>query len=156
MKRFFSLRHRVQTGCGAHPPSYTMGTADSSPGVKWPGREAAHLHLMPRLRMRGAIPAIPHAFSHRGAWFSTKTTHPLRCQTWDFHRPTPKLKDQPLPAVMTAFPTYSQIPGGRILHLNPGDVPYRGDSGESRGDVKFFGSFYRKEERVAMDFIVPV
>jgi hypothetical protein len=38
----FSLHHRVQNGSGAHPASYTMGTRDSFPGVKRPGREADH------------------------------------------------------------------------------------------------------------------
>jgi hypothetical protein len=32
----------VPTGSGAHPPYYPMGTGDSFPGVKWPGREADH------------------------------------------------------------------------------------------------------------------
>jgi hypothetical protein len=31
----------VQTGPGAYPASYTMGTG-SFPGVKWPGRGADH------------------------------------------------------------------------------------------------------------------
>jgi len=31
----------VQTGPGAHPPSYTMGTG-SFPGVKRPGRDVDH------------------------------------------------------------------------------------------------------------------
>jgi hypothetical protein len=31
----------VQTGPGAHPASYTMGTG-SFPGVKWPGRGVDH------------------------------------------------------------------------------------------------------------------
>jgi hypothetical protein len=39
--RIFSL-HVVQTGSGAHPASYPMGTRGSSPGVKRPGREADH------------------------------------------------------------------------------------------------------------------
>jgi hypothetical protein len=30
----FSLRHRVQTGSGAHPTSYRMGTGGSFPGGK--------------------------------------------------------------------------------------------------------------------------
>jgi hypothetical protein len=34
--------HVVQTGSGAHPASYTMGTEDSSPGANRPGREADH------------------------------------------------------------------------------------------------------------------
>jgi hypothetical protein len=40
----------VQTGPGAHPASYTMGTG-SSPGVKRSGRGVHHLpHLAPRLK----------------------------------------------------------------------------------------------------------
>jgi hypothetical protein len=38
----FSLRHCVQTGSGAHPASYLMGTGALSLGVKRPGREADH------------------------------------------------------------------------------------------------------------------
>jgi hypothetical protein len=37
-----SFLHVVQTGSGVHPTSYTMGTVDSFPGVKQPGREADH------------------------------------------------------------------------------------------------------------------
>jgi hypothetical protein len=33
----FSLHHRVQTGSGAHPASYPMGTRDSFPGGKAAG-----------------------------------------------------------------------------------------------------------------------
>jgi hypothetical protein len=33
----FSLHHRVQTGSGAHPASYPMGTRDSFPGSKVAG-----------------------------------------------------------------------------------------------------------------------
>jgi hypothetical protein len=33
----FSLHHRVQTGSGAHPDSYPMGTADSFIGGKEAG-----------------------------------------------------------------------------------------------------------------------
>jgi hypothetical protein len=36
----FSLHDRVQTGSGAHPTSYPMGTRGSSLDVKRPGREA--------------------------------------------------------------------------------------------------------------------
>jgi hypothetical protein len=63
----FSLHHRVQKGSGAHPASYPMGTRDSFLGIKRPGREAAHLHLMPRSRMHGAIPPLPNTSSWRGA-----------------------------------------------------------------------------------------
>jgi hypothetical protein len=34
--------HDVQTDCGALRASYPMGTGDSFPGVRWPGREADH------------------------------------------------------------------------------------------------------------------
>jgi hypothetical protein len=40
--RNFSFHHRVQTGSGAHPAYYAMDTRGSFPGVKLPGREAAH------------------------------------------------------------------------------------------------------------------
>jgi hypothetical protein len=38
----FSLRHRVQTGSGAHTASYPMGTGVLSPEVKRPGHEVDH------------------------------------------------------------------------------------------------------------------
>jgi hypothetical protein len=51
----FSYLHSVQTGPGAHPASFWMDT-----GIKQPGHEAGHLpHLVPKLRMRGAIPPLP-------------------------------------------------------------------------------------------------
>jgi hypothetical protein len=48
--RDFSSILRVQTGSGAHPASYTMGTGGSFPGGKArPMRNADHsLHLVPR------------------------------------------------------------------------------------------------------------
>jgi hypothetical protein len=36
------LLHVVQTGSGAHPASYPMGTGGSFPGVKRPGNETEH------------------------------------------------------------------------------------------------------------------
>jgi hypothetical protein len=47
----------VQTGSGAHPASYSMG-----PGGKAGGgmNVSIYLHLVPRLRMRGAIYSLPH------------------------------------------------------------------------------------------------
>jgi hypothetical protein len=38
----FSLLHNVQTGSGAHPASYPMGTGATSPELKRSGREADH------------------------------------------------------------------------------------------------------------------
>jgi hypothetical protein len=37
-----SLRHRVQTGSGAHPASHPMGTRDYFPGGKAAGPESDH------------------------------------------------------------------------------------------------------------------
>jgi hypothetical protein len=60
----FSLCHCVQTGSGAHTASYPMDTRGSFPGgVKQLRCElTTHLHLVPRSRMHGAIPSLPHAF----------------------------------------------------------------------------------------------
>jgi len=45
----FSPYHRVQTGSGAHPASYTIGTRGSFPGGKAAGAWSwPHLHLVPR------------------------------------------------------------------------------------------------------------
>jgi hypothetical protein len=57
----FSLRHRIQTRSGTHPASYPMGTGGLFPRVQ-SGRGVkltTHLHLVPRLRMREAIPPLP-------------------------------------------------------------------------------------------------
>jgi len=42
LKGFFSLHHRVQTGSGSHPTSYSVGTESSYLGVKRLGHEADH------------------------------------------------------------------------------------------------------------------
>jgi len=47
-----------------------MGTGDLSLEVKRPGREADHSPLVPRPRMRGAIPSLPQYA--RMAWCSVK------------------------------------------------------------------------------------
>jgi hypothetical protein len=38
----YSLLHHVQTGSGAHPASYSVGTGGSFLGINRPGREADH------------------------------------------------------------------------------------------------------------------
>jgi hypothetical protein len=55
-----ALRHRVQTGSRADPDSCPMSTGGAlSLGIKRPVREADHSpHLVPRSRMRGAIPPL--------------------------------------------------------------------------------------------------
>jgi hypothetical protein len=40
--------YSVQTGSGAHPALYQMGTGVLSPGVKWPGHEATPILHTPR------------------------------------------------------------------------------------------------------------
>jgi len=50
-----SLLLKVQSGCRAKSVYYSMGTKDYFLGVHWPGPEADHSLLMPRL-MSGAIP----------------------------------------------------------------------------------------------------
>jgi hypothetical protein len=40
--RIFSLRHRVQTGSGAHLDNYSIGTGLSPTGLKRPGYKADH------------------------------------------------------------------------------------------------------------------
>jgi hypothetical protein len=42
----FFLLHIIQTGTGAHPASYPIGTEGFSPGVKRPGHEADHSPLL--------------------------------------------------------------------------------------------------------------
>jgi len=42
----FSLHHRVQTGSGVHPTSYSVGIRGSFSGVKHIGCEADHFHLV--------------------------------------------------------------------------------------------------------------
>jgi hypothetical protein len=51
---FFSVRHRVHTGSGAHPASYPMGTEGSYSGSIAAGgvKLNTHLHIIPRLKMR--------------------------------------------------------------------------------------------------------
>jgi len=54
--RFF----KVQTDCGAHPPSYSMDSGYFS--LDKSGRKvnlATCLHIAPRLRMSGVIPLLP-------------------------------------------------------------------------------------------------
>jgi hypothetical protein len=57
---------------GAHPVSYPMGTRDSFAGGEAAGavKLTTHLHLVPRSRMRAAIPPLPqYAFM---AWCLVK------------------------------------------------------------------------------------
>lgn len=51
----FSLLHNIHTRSESHPTSYTTENGTLSK-VKWPGAKLTiHLHLVPRLRIRGAL-----------------------------------------------------------------------------------------------------
>jgi hypothetical protein len=55
-------KKNIQTGSGACPASYPMGTGGSFPGGKVAGgmKLNIHLHIVLRLRMCGAIPPLPN------------------------------------------------------------------------------------------------
>jgi hypothetical protein len=58
----FSSSLCIQTGSGAHPASYSVGTGVLSPGVKhdWGVMLTTHPHLVPRLRMsRSCTSSLP-------------------------------------------------------------------------------------------------
>jgi hypothetical protein len=59
----FSLRHRVQTGFGAHPASYSVSASGSFLGVQRPGYEADH--------------SYPSSAEVKNAWNYTSTP-PMR------------------------------------------------------------------------------
>ena len=54
-KRIFSSQKRPDRLWGTRVAGYQ----GSFSGVNWPGRDVAHSHLAPRLRMSGAIPLLP-------------------------------------------------------------------------------------------------
>jgi len=57
--RVSSILQDIQTSSGVHPASSSVNSRVLSPGVM----HTTHLHLMLRLRMRGAIPPFsPYAF----------------------------------------------------------------------------------------------
>jgi hypothetical protein len=57
--RNLSLLQNVQTGSGAHSPSYSMGNGDNFPGVKLPEREIDHSPPSgTKVRRSGAIPLL--------------------------------------------------------------------------------------------------
>jgi hypothetical protein len=56
----FSLHHRVHNGSGAHQPPIQWEPGALSLGYSgWGVKLTTHFHLVPRSRMRGAIPALP-------------------------------------------------------------------------------------------------
>jgi hypothetical protein len=57
--RKLPLLLKVQTGYGDHPASYSTDSGATSLEVKRPGVQlAAHLNIVPRLRVTGAIPPL--------------------------------------------------------------------------------------------------
>jgi hypothetical protein len=69
-----SLPHSAQTGSGALPESYPVGTGAISSGLKRPERDADYSQLVPRL-MRGAVPPLQHTPSLCCVWLSSETTY---------------------------------------------------------------------------------
>jgi hypothetical protein len=59
----FSLLYIVQTGSGAHPASYIMGTVGCFPG----GKSDHSPPTSAEVKNSGAIPSLPHAPSWRAA-----------------------------------------------------------------------------------------
>jgi hypothetical protein len=58
------ILHSVQTGSGAHPGSYPMGTGSLFPGVKRLKRETHHLPpSSAEVKNGGAITTLPHTSS---------------------------------------------------------------------------------------------
>jgi hypothetical protein len=66
----------VQTGSGAHPAFYPMGTRGAFPGDKAAGAWSWPFTSIKcwGQRMSGAIPSLPNTSSWRGAWLKHKNT----------------------------------------------------------------------------------
>jgi hypothetical protein len=65
-----SLRYNVQTGPGAHrcpPPPHSEGTWVPLAGRGWGMNLTTDLLIMPRLKMNGAVPPLPHTYAWRGS-----------------------------------------------------------------------------------------
>jgi hypothetical protein len=66
--RNYSHLHSVQTGSGAHPASYSIGTKAISPQVKRPRHEEDHSPPSSiEVNTGGAIPTLPHTPSWHSA-----------------------------------------------------------------------------------------
>ena len=66
-KDIFSLFLNVQTGSGAHTISCSMRTGVLSRGESGQDLKiTSYLHLVPKLRMSGAIPLVPYTHLWRG------------------------------------------------------------------------------------------
>jgi hypothetical protein len=66
--RHISLPQRIQTGPEANQPRIRWEPGAPTPGIKRQGREVDHSsNLVPRLRLCGATPPVPHMSSCRGA-----------------------------------------------------------------------------------------
>jgi hypothetical protein len=77
--RNYRLLEGVQTGSGAHPASYPMGTGALSPGVKRPSREAEHSSLFSAEVKNGwSYTSTPHTSSLGGTELNHGTNLPLR------------------------------------------------------------------------------
>jgi hypothetical protein len=80
--RCFSFSENSIPYPGPTLPSIHCVPADLLPGVKWLSREADDLHLLPELRMRGAIPPVYRMFSWPIYW-QYSFTHGVRLRPLD-------------------------------------------------------------------------
>jgi len=67
MYSLFTAASRPDWGPIQSPNRSIPGGRVLSLVIKRPVREADHMHLMPRLRIREALPPLPHASSWRGS-----------------------------------------------------------------------------------------
>jgi len=76
--------HRFQIGSVAHPASYQTCTSSSQSETR-DGRGmnlTTDLHLVLKLKMRAAIPPLPHTSAWRGTWLSTRINLPLLLEAY--------------------------------------------------------------------------
>jgi len=72
----FSLLHRVHTGSGAQPASYSFGTGGCFPGGRRPGREADHSpSSSTEVKNAWRYTSTPSTSSRRGAWLCAGTIY---------------------------------------------------------------------------------
>jgi hypothetical protein len=103
--RNFSILHSFQTGSGAHPASYPMGTEGSFPGVKRPGREADRSPTSnAEVKNGGAIPALPRTSSCSSAYVikhkDNFTLYTASADTYQCHLHNDSVQESSVPPLL--------------------------------------------------------
>jgi len=85
---FFLIATASRLVLGPTQPSIQFVRRLFPTGVKAAGgvKLTTHLHLVPRLRMRGYIHPLPHTSSWGGAYLRTRITLPLHCLFYVFNK----------------------------------------------------------------------